>query len=55
MIYISLIIFTCISVAYIINTIGGILNDMNKDRNEYSRDLFTINKYMKKKNIPINL
>ena len=48
---IGLILISCGVYGYTLNCINNILNDMRKLQYEKLKGLFTINKYMKKKNI----
>lgn len=47
--------FTCISIAYIINMMGALLNAMDQEKKQFYKDMAVLNKYMKKKSIPFEL
>lgn len=46
---------SCTNFAYIINSIGNILNDQNKKKQEYRTKIAEINNYMKDRNVPLYL
>ena len=55
-IFTTIILFSTVGVfAYLINEIGAIFHDINESEGIFMKDLIAITKYMKDRNIDINL
>ncbi|KAL4509351.1 hypothetical protein ABPG72_018282 [Tetrahymena utriculariae] len=48
-------IVSCIAFGYIVSSIGSLLNEIDKEQNEYKQDLNILNLFMKRKQIDISL
>ncbi|KAL4510828.1 hypothetical protein ABPG72_004982 [Tetrahymena utriculariae] len=46
---------SCVLYAYLVNTLGSILQDINSNSENYKKDLNTLNKYMQRKKIELEL
>lgn len=46
---------SCVAFGYLISSIGGILNEINKEQKEYKQDLNILNQFMKRKKIDMYL